>query len=141
MAQSTEQCLGAESSLRRTSRDDRLKGGRTQTSAPAAQDTIRSGAGPERIEHCLERVALRLDIRSAQGRLLPKTGVVPALSRGPAVARDAGDGTGRSVPISSAVGARNIRVPSVAERPHSTVTLFARLRGWSTSVPFATATW
>ena len=24
---------------------------------------------------------------------------------------------------------------------HSTVTLFARLRGWSTSVPLATATW
>ena len=24
---------------------------------------------------------------------------------------------------------------------HSTVTLFARLRGWSTSVPFSTATW
>ena len=29
------------------------------------------------------------------------------------------------------------------ERPllYSTVTLFARLRGWSTSVPFSTATW
>jgi hypothetical protein len=26
-------------------------------------------------------------------------------------------------------------------RGHSTVTLFARLRGWSTSVPFCTATW
>jgi hypothetical protein len=28
-----------------------------------------------------------------------------------------------------------------ADMLHSTVTLFARLRGWSTSVPFATATW
>jgi hypothetical protein len=28
-----------------------------------------------------------------------------------------------------------------ASRRYSTVTLFARLRGWSTSVPFSTATW
>jgi hypothetical protein len=28
-----------------------------------------------------------------------------------------------------------------ASRPHSTVTLFARFLGWSTSVPFSTATW
>lgn len=26
-------------------------------------------------------------------------------------------------------------------RDYSTVTLLARLRGWSTSVPFSTATW
>ncbi len=32
--------------------------------------------------------------------------------------------------------------PEVAGCPgYSTVTDFARLRGWSTSVPFATATW
>ncbi len=38
-------------------------------------------------------------------------------------------GTARS-PVSCRVRAR-----------YSTVTLFARLRGWSTSVPFSTATW
>jgi hypothetical protein len=30
--------------------------------------------------------------------------------------------------------------PQAAARRYSTVTLFARLRGWSTSVPFKTAT-
>ena len=29
---------------------------------------------------------------------------------------------------------------AIADKAHSTVTLFARLRGWSTSVPLATAT-
>ena len=36
---------------------------------------------------------------------------------------------------------RQLEATSTAEPPdHSTVTLFARLRGWSTSVPLSTAT-
>ena len=52
-----------------------------------------------------------------------------------------GGTTKRSDPPSAWVEGNAAALFDNRARRYSTVTLFARLRGWSTSVPFKTATW
>ena len=54
--------------------------------------------------------------------------------------KSAGDAAKNGLPIGGQVGLETLRISLRSTPPYSTVTLFARFRGWSTSVPFTTAT-
>jgi len=74
--------------------------------------------------------------RSTAAALMPPSSLAPGRAPGPIY------GPAREGSTGVCAGLRPIApIGSGAAGGYSTVTLFARLRGWSTSVPFSTATW